>query len=122
MATPETEHRPSKPLQSWMNAAATMFLWAEHAAYMALGLLLAITALIALAGVTSVLLRGIGDWSGTSTIIEIIERLLFVLMVIEIMHTRPRVAEFRHTEIRTLPGRRPDRFHPAGACHHPGIL
>ena len=87
MPAPETEHRPSKPLRSWMNAAAALFLWAEHAAYMVLGLLLAITALIALAGVIDVMLHGISDWSGTRLIIEIIERLLFVLMLIEIMHT-----------------------------------
>ncbi len=87
MSSTEHEHRPSEPLQSWMKSAAALFLWAEHVAYMALGLLLAITALMALAGAAALLVQGIGDWSGTKTIFDIMERLLFVLMLIEIMHT-----------------------------------
>ena len=30
---------------------------------------------------------GLGDWSGTAAIFEIIDRLLFVLMLVEVLHT-----------------------------------
>jgi uncharacterized membrane protein (DUF373 family) len=76
-----------KPDHGWMNQAADLLLWVEHTAYVALGLMLAITALVALAGAGMLLVQGIADWSGTRTIFVIIDRLLFVLMLIEIMHT-----------------------------------
>jgi uncharacterized membrane protein (DUF373 family) len=76
-----------KPDHDWMNRAADALLWVEHAAYVALGFMLFITALVALAGAAMLLIQGIVDWSGTKTIFLIIDRLLFVLMLIEIMHT-----------------------------------
>jgi len=76
-----------KPDHGWMNRAADILLWVEHAAYVALGLMLCITALVALAGAAMLLVQGIADWSGTKTIFVIVDRLLFVLMLIEIMHT-----------------------------------
>jgi len=76
-----------KPDHDWMNRAADALLWVEHAAYVALGFMLCITALVALAGAAMLLIQGIADWSQTSTIFRIIDRLLFVLMLIEIMHT-----------------------------------
>jgi uncharacterized membrane protein (DUF373 family) len=76
-----------KPNHGWMNRAADILLWVEHAAYVALGLMLCITAMVALAGAAMLLVQGIADWSGTKTIFVIVDRLLFVLMLIEIMHT-----------------------------------
>jgi len=87
MAAGETTNTIDKPDHGWMNRAADFLLWVEHAAYVALGLLLCITAMVALAGATLLLIQGIADWSGTKTIFAIIDRLLFVLMLIEIMHT-----------------------------------
>ena len=43
--------------------------------------------MLALAGAASALWFGLEDWAGTATIAAIIERLLFVLMLVEILHT-----------------------------------
>lgn len=74
-------------LSNSLRLAVKSFLWVEHAAYIALGLLLSATALIALAGGALLLWSGLSDWSSTKTIFGIIDRLLFVLMLIEILHT-----------------------------------
>ncbi len=66
---------------------AGAFLWVEHAAYIALGLLLSLAALLGLAGASAVLLGGLSEWTSTHAILDIIDRLLFVLMVVEILHT-----------------------------------
>lgn len=60
---------------------------AEQIAYVAVGGLLAVAAVIALAGAVALLWRGALDWSGTGEVFETVDRLLFVLMLIEIMHT-----------------------------------
>jgi uncharacterized membrane protein (DUF373 family) len=87
MAASDPAPTSEKPDHDWMNRAADALLWVEHAAYVALGFMLCITALVALAGAAMLLVQGIADWSGTKTIFAIIDRLLFVLMLIEIMHT-----------------------------------
>ncbi|MFX6907579.1 phosphate-starvation-inducible PsiE family protein, partial [Acinetobacter baumannii] len=59
----------------------------EHAIYAALGALLALTALVALidaAGLTWEAFRTLG---GADQILEVVDRLLFLLMLIEILHT-----------------------------------
>lgn len=68
-------------------AASFIFLHTEHAIYAALGLLLALTALAALveaAGLTWEAMRALG---GADKILEVVDRLLFLLMLIEILHT-----------------------------------
>ena len=68
-------------------AASFVFLHTEHAIYAALGVLLALTALVALidaAGLTWHALLALG---GTAQILEVVDRLLFLLMLIEILHT-----------------------------------
>jgi uncharacterized membrane protein (DUF373 family) len=79
--------RSSTTQDRWLGAAATSFLWLEHAAYAALGILLSFTALLALAAAAALLWTGLGDWTNGQTILLIIDRLLFVLMLIEILHT-----------------------------------
>jgi uncharacterized membrane protein (DUF373 family) len=64
-----------------------LFLRVEHVVYAVLGVLLSAAAFIALAGAAIVLWHGLGDWTGTSAIFTIIDRLLFVLLLIEILHT-----------------------------------
>ncbi len=59
----------------------------EHIIYIVLGLLLAASALLALAGAARLLLEGLGDWQGTETVFAIMDRLLFVLMLVEILYT-----------------------------------
>lgn len=68
-------------------ASSFVFLHTEHAIYAALGLLLALTALIALidaVGLTWVALRAMG---GAEQTLEVVDRLLFLLMLVEILHT-----------------------------------
>lgn len=61
--------------------------WAEHLVYVAIGAMLILALLMALAGTGKLLWDGIGDWAGQAPIFHIIDRLLFVLMLVEILHT-----------------------------------
>jgi uncharacterized membrane protein (DUF373 family) len=64
-----------------------LFLRVEHLLYLALGVLLCLTCVLALAGAAVTLWQGLGEWSATETVFVVIDRLLFVLMLIEILHT-----------------------------------
>jgi uncharacterized membrane protein len=64
-----------------------LFLRVELVVYVALGILLSATALLALGSAALLLWEAIRDWSGTSAIFLIVDRLMFVLMLIEILHT-----------------------------------
>src|SRR5260221_8645255 len=64
-----------------------LFMRIELVVYVALGILLSVTALLALASAALLLWEGMRDWSGTSAIFLIVDRLMFVLMLIEILHT-----------------------------------
>ena len=64
-----------------------LFLRVEHLLYLALGILLCLTSVLALAGAAATLWEGLGQWSATETVFVVIDRLLFVLMLIEILHT-----------------------------------
>ena len=65
-----------------------LFLRIELVVYLALGILLSATALLALGRSAALLLwEAIRDWSGTGAIFLIVDRLMFVLMLIEILHT-----------------------------------
>jgi Phosphate-starvation-inducible E family len=55
--------------------------------YVALGIVLSVTSVLALGSAGLLLLEGMRDWSGTSAIFLIVDRLMFVLMLIEILHT-----------------------------------
>ncbi len=59
----------------------------EQGVYIAIALMLVLALLLALAGSTSLLWEGVKDWTGTDAIFHIIDRLLFVLMMVEILHT-----------------------------------
>jgi len=62
------------------------FLRIEHAVYAAIGVLLVITAAAALVGAAIALFQGAQNWRGGG-IFEAIDQLLFVLMLVEILHT-----------------------------------
>ena len=64
-----------------------LFLRIEFVVYVALGVLLSVTALLVLGSAALLLWQGMRDWSGTSAIFLIVDRLMFVLMLIEILHT-----------------------------------
>jgi uncharacterized membrane protein (DUF373 family) len=76
-----------QPIEHWVERAASSFLWLEHAAYVALGALLCLTAILALAGTCALLWSSLASWTGDETVLHVIDRLLFVLMVVEILHT-----------------------------------
>ena len=59
----------------------------EGAIYILLGILLSATALLGLFGAAHLLWLGIRDWSGTYEIFQLMDRVLFVLMLVEILHT-----------------------------------
>jgi Phosphate-starvation-inducible E family len=59
----------------------------EQIIYVALGPLLSATALVGLAGVGRLLWGGVQDWTGTDVVFRIIDRLLFVLMLIKTLYT-----------------------------------
>ncbi len=64
-----------------------LFQEAEHGLYISLALLLCVTSIMALAGAAATLWSGLGDWTGTNSIFVVIDRLLVVLMLVEILHT-----------------------------------
>ena len=67
--------------------AIDFFLHIELVVYVALGALLSVTALLTLGSAALLLLEGMRDWSSTGAIFLIVDRLMFVLMLIEILHT-----------------------------------
>ncbi|MDP4024600.1 phosphate-starvation-inducible PsiE family protein [Methylobacterium sp. NEAU 140] len=67
--------------------ASAIFLHTEHAIYAALGILLALTALAALIEAADLTWSAIRALGGPEKILEVIDRLLFLLMLIEILHT-----------------------------------
>lgn len=68
-------------------AASFVFLHTEHAIYAALGVLLALTALVALVDATALTWEALRHLGGADQILEVVDRLLFLLMLIEILHT-----------------------------------
>ena len=67
--------------------SSEMFMMFEHALYVALGLVLSVTALAALADVVFTLWGALTDWNGPGALLVTVDRLLFVLMLAEILHT-----------------------------------
>ncbi len=76
----ETDATPPGP-------ADRLFETVEHAIYLGLAALLSITALLALGSACFALWDAARDWSGPEPILALIDRLLFALMLIEILHT-----------------------------------
>jgi uncharacterized membrane protein (DUF373 family) len=71
-----------------MRAVSTRtFEWVECGLYFTLGLLLCVTILLALAGSAVSLWSGLNNWATANPVYVVIDRLLLVLMLIEILHT-----------------------------------
>jgi hypothetical protein len=49
--------------------------------------LLALATILALDGASLLLWRGMHDWSGTQAIFALVDRLMLILMLVEILHT-----------------------------------
>lgn len=60
---------------------------AEVAIYVILGILLCAASAVGIAGAMHLLWVALRDWSGVRAIFEMIDRLLFILMLVEILHT-----------------------------------
>ena len=67
--------------------SSDMFLQVEHTLYIALGIVLSLTALLALGSAAATLWEAIINWGGSTAMLSIIDKLLFVLMLAEILHT-----------------------------------
>lgn len=67
--------------------SAFVFLHTEHAIYAVLGLLLAVTALVALVDAAGMTLEAIRHLGGAAQLLDVVDRLLFLLMLVEILHT-----------------------------------
>jgi uncharacterized membrane protein (DUF373 family) len=59
----------------------------ETAIYAVLGVLLAIAGVIAIAGALPLFVNGVRDITGISAILQLIDRLLLVLVLVELLHT-----------------------------------
>ncbi len=70
-----------------LRVSSDMFLRIEHTIYVLLGIVLSLTALIALAAAAMSLWGAMVDWSSGLGAFLIVDRLLFVLMLAEILHT-----------------------------------
>jgi uncharacterized membrane protein (DUF373 family) len=82
---PGQEH--GQHIERWVQGAAGGFLWMEHATYVALGVLLSLTAVMALAATGVLMWSSLGNWTSDDAVLQVIDHLLFVLMVVEILHT-----------------------------------
>ncbi len=80
--------RPARlPFSGQFRRSADVIQGAERVVYAIIGIMLVVALLIALAGAGDTLWTGLQDWTGTDATVHIIDRLLFVLMLVEILHT-----------------------------------
>ena len=66
---------------------ADLFHRIEQVVYIVVAGLLVLALTLALAGAASLLWEGAYDWSTEQSVVHVIDRLLFVLMLVEILHT-----------------------------------
>ncbi|MCF4124582.1 phosphate-starvation-inducible PsiE family protein [Methylobacterium sp. SyP6R] len=67
--------------------SAFVFLHTEHAIYAALGVLLALTAVMALIDAAGMTLKAVTSVGAAAQLLDVVDRLLFLLMLVEILHT-----------------------------------
>ncbi|MCU1292126.1 MAG: hypothetical protein JWP08_976 [Bryobacterales bacterium] len=82
------QYHPNKATENSVRFRSSA-LWSslEAGIYTALACSLALTAVIALAGAGRVLWEGLRTWNSSDTVLHIIDRMLLVLMLVEILHT-----------------------------------
>ena len=86
-ATHQTVDPLSQPSGRALRASNALFENIEHGIYVVLGIVLSLTAVMALVLAIITLWNGLINWSGGDALLVIIDRLLFVLMLAEILHT-----------------------------------
>ena len=74
----------SSPSERW---TANLIHKVEQLVYIAVAALLVLSLVLALLGAAALLWDGAHDFAGTEAVYRIIDRLLFVLMLVEILHT-----------------------------------
>ena len=70
-----------------LRQSADLIKHAEQSVYAVIGVMLVLALILALLGSLTLLFQGARDLSHTDSIFQIIDRLLFVLMLVEILHT-----------------------------------
>ena len=70
-----------------MRLSSEWFLRVEHGIYIALGALLSLVAVVTLVSSAIDLWNGMQHWKGGEPLLALVDRLLFVLMMAEILHT-----------------------------------
>lgn len=70
-----------------LQQSADLIKHAEQSVYAVIGAMLILALILALLGSLTLLFQGARDLSHTDSIFQIIDRLLFVLMLVEILHT-----------------------------------
>jgi uncharacterized membrane protein (DUF373 family) len=80
-AADESKHRASQ------REAPRLFEHIERALAIGIGAVLSLAALLALTGAATLAWDGVVQWPQTRSLFGIVERLLFVLMLVEILHT-----------------------------------
>ena len=78
------EGSDSSPL---VRISTSLFGHVEHVVYLALGVLLSLAAALALGSAAIELWHGFGNWGGSEAILPVVDRLLFVLLLVEVLHT-----------------------------------
>jgi uncharacterized membrane protein (DUF373 family) len=84
------DEAPSKPPLAITSKA---FVGVEQVVSIAIGVFLTIAAVVALVGAATKLWSGLAHWDGPSIVFEVVDQLLFVLMLVEILHTVRRSIE-----------------------------
>lgn len=77
----------TQPITRLGESADRVFHQVEIVAYILLGLLLALAAVLGIVGTARLLLQSLQPNTDADTLVVAIDRLLFVLMVVEILHT-----------------------------------
>jgi phosphate starvation-inducible membrane PsiE len=85
--TLEGDEKPDQGAERVGNLADRMFQRVEIATYIFLGVLLAVAAVLGMVGATALLMKSLPAHGDADSLVIAIDRLLFVLMVIEILHT-----------------------------------
>ena len=83
----ESDAKSKQEVTRLGESADRAFHQVEIVAYILLGLLLAVSAILGLGGTAMLLLRSLQGNADTDSLVIAIDRLLFVLMVVEILHT-----------------------------------
>jgi uncharacterized membrane protein (DUF373 family) len=78
---------PDRPNRRALHLSNQLFETIEHAIYVVLGIVLSLTALMALVTAIAALWHAIANWPDGDDLLTIIDQLLFVLMMVEILHT-----------------------------------